>query len=495
MSINEEQPLASAGAGDSSGFNFRKLFSDVAVYSTGNLLIKGLSLISAPIFTRIFIPAQYGAWSYINVMVAFMTGILLLGGDNAYTRYFFQCESEEEKQTLTATWLAFLAIWSIVVIAAILPFSGALASWMLGEDGYRAAWVIGLVSSPLAMMNLSLAQALRNRFRAKEFMLFNLATAILTISLAVLFVLVFDLGVAGALLGAALASLVMIPLRLWVIRDLLSQSFSLQFLKKLLIFGLPLVPMNIAFWLFSNADRLMLARLASLEEVGIYSIAGSMAAVIMLLQNAIGLSWLPHGIKTYEEDQIMAAQVFRKIMITFLAGSGFIITGFVALAQEVLFILVPPAYYAAFTVIPFLAAGFIFFTSAHVSVVAIMVKNKTVYIMIACWAIAVLNIGLNFLLIPRFGIAGAGAATGISYMFFAGSYALISRQLWPVAYPGKLIALLLIVPLVAVGLIALIANYGPGVFINFSLKILVLVISGLILARLANLRLPKLMQR
>jgi O-antigen/teichoic acid export membrane protein len=495
LSINEEQPLASAGAGDSSGFNFRKLFSDVAVYSTGNLLIKGLSLISAPIFTRIFIPAQYGAWSYINVMVAFMTGILLLGGDNAYTRYFFQCESEEEKQTLTATWLAFLAIWSIVVIAAILPFSGALASWMLGEDGYRAAWVIGLVSSPLAMMNLSLAQALRNRFRAKEFMLFNLATAILTISLAVLFVLVFDLGVAGALLGAALASLVMIPLRLWVIRDLLSRSFSMQFLKKLLIFGLPLVPMNIAFWLFSNADRLMLARLASLEEVGIYSIAGSMAAVIMLLQNAIGLSWLPHGIKTYEEDQIMAAQVFRKIMITFLAGSGFIITGFVALAQEVLFILVPPAYYAAFTVIPFLAAGFIFFTSAHVSVVAIMVKNKTVYIMIACWAIAVLNIGLNFLLIPRFGIAGAGAATGISYMFFAGSYALISRQLWPVAYPGKLIALLLIVPLVAVGLIALIANYGPGVFINFSLKILVLVISGLILARLANLRLPKLMQR
>jgi O-antigen/teichoic acid export membrane protein len=495
LSINKEQPLTSAATGDISGFNFRKLFSDVAVYSTGNLLIKGLSLISAPIFTRIFIPAQYGAWSYINVMVAFMTGILLLGGDNAYTRYFFQCESEEEKQTLTATWLTFLAIWSIVVIAAILPFSSNLASWMLGEDGYRAAWVIGLVSSPLAMMNLSLAQALRNRFRAKEFMLFNLGTAILTISLAVLFVLVFDLGVAGALLGAALASLVMIPLRLWVIRDLLSRSFSLQFLKKIIIFGLPLVPMNIAFWLFSNADRLMLARLASLDEVGIYSIAGSMAAVIMLLQNAIGQSWLPHGIKTYEEDQILAAQVFRKIMIIFLAGSGFIITGFVALAQEVLFILVPSAYYTAFTVIPFLAAGFIFFTSAHVSVVAIMVKNKTVYIMIACWAIAILNIGLNYLLIPRFGIAGAGAATGISYMLFAGSYAFISRQLWPVAYPGKLIALLLIVPLVAVALIALIASYGPGVMINLSLKLLVLTISGLILARLADLRLPKIMQR
>ncbi len=487
----EEQPPKQAG-----GFNFRKLFSDVAIYSSGNLLVKGLSLISAPIFTRIFDPAQYGAWGVINVMVAFMTGILLLGGDNAYTRYFFQCESEEEKQTLTATWFAFLAIWGVVAVLAVLPFSATLADWMLGTEGYRAAWVIGLVSSPLAMMNLILAQALRNRFRAKAFTLLNFITAALTIGLAVLFVLVFNLGVAGALLGAAVASLVMIPVRIWSVRDLLSRRFSFALARKMLAFGLPLVPMNIAFWLFSNADRIMLARLGSLTDVGLYTITASLTAVIMLLQNAVGHSWLPHGIKVYEEDEALAADVFKKTMIIFLAGSGFVITGFVALAQEVLFILVPPVYYAAYTAIPFLATGFVFFTSAHVSVVAIMIKNKTVYIMIACWVIAVLNIGLNYLLIPRFGIAGAGAATGISYMLFAGSYALISRRLWPVGYPGKLIALLLIVPLIAVSLIALIASYGPGIFVNLLLKLLVLAACGLILARLADLRFPKIqMQR
>jgi O-antigen/teichoic acid export membrane protein len=487
----EVQPLKQAG-----GFNFRKLFSDVAIYSSGNLLVKGLSLISAPIFTRIFDPAQYGAWGVINVMVAFMTGILLLGGDNAYTRYYFQCESEEEKRTLTATWFAFLAIWGVVAVLVVLPFSATLADWMLGTEGYRAAWVIGLVSSPLAMMNLILAQALRNRFRAKAFTLLNVITAVMTIGLAVLFVIGFNLGVAGALLGAAVASLVMIPVRIWSVRDLLSRRFSFALIRKLLAFGLPLVPMNIAFWLFSNADRIMLARLGSLTDVGLYTITASLTAVIMLLQNAVGQSWLPHGIKVYEEDKALAADVFKKTMIIFMAGSGFVITGFVALAQEVLFILVPPTYYAAFTAIPFLAAGFVFFTSAHISVVVIMAKNKTVYIMIACWAVAVLNIGLNYLLIPRFGITGAGAATGISYMLFAVSYALISRRLWPVVYPGTLIALLLIVPLIAISLIALIASYGPGVFVNLLLKLLVLATCGLILARLADLRFPKIqMQR
>ena len=463
------------------GFDFKKLFSDVAVYSSGSLLIKGMSIISAPIFTRIFDPTQYGAWSFINVIAAFLTGILILGGDNAYTRFFFQCQTEHEKRILSATWFSFLALWSLVVLALVLPFSKPLADWLLGSPAYQGALAVGLISSPLLMMNLILSQALRNRFRARAFAALNVITAALTLILAVIFVLGFDWGVAGALLGAAVAALVMIPVRLWFIRDLLEWRFSIAFLKKLLAFGLPLVPMNIAFWLLSNADRLMLSRLATLEEVGLYSIATAMAAVLMLLQASVGQSWLPHAIKVYEEDVAYAAQVFKKTMVFLLAASGFVVTGFVALSQEVIFILVPPAYYASFAAIPFLAGGFLFFTTAQVTAVGIMVKNKTVYIMLACWAVALCNIGLNTIFIPRFGIVGAGAATGLSYVFFAVSYAFISRRLWPVDYPLKTISALLAVPLGAVALIGLAAAYGPGPGINFALKMVILAATGAII--------------
>ncbi len=469
------------------GFSFRKLFSDLAIYSSGSLLIKGMSLISAPIFTRLFDPSQYGAWSFINVMATFLTGILMLGGDNAYTRFFFQCESEEEKRVLSSTWFSFLALWSLLLLAAVLPFSGVLAEWLLGEEGYQAAMAIGFISSPFLMMNLILSQALRNRFRAGAFSALNVSTAALTLGLAIYFVLGFDLGVAGALLGAAAAALIMIPVRFYFIRDLLTFSFSLPLLKKLLAFGLPLVPMNVAFWLFSNADRLMLARLDDLEAVGLYSIAAAMAAVLMLLQTAVGQSWLPHAVKVYEENRELAAAVFKRTMVFLLAASGFVITGFVALAQEVLFILVPPAYYASFIAIPFLAAGFLFFTSAQVSAVGIMVKNKTVYIMLASWLVAVINLGLNTLLIPHFGIAGAGAATGLSYILFAVSYFLISRRLWPVDYPFKTLAALLIVPLFAVFLITLLGLYGPGLYYSFALKMVVFLLTGLVLLYIVSL--------
>ena len=425
-------------------------------------------------------------------MVTFLTGILILGGDNAYTRFFFRCQSEEERQTLTATWFSFLALWSVVLIAVFLPFSGSISEWMLDTDQYRAAMAIGFIASPLLMMNLILSQALRNRFQAGAFTGLNVTTAVLTLSFSVFFVLAFDLGVAGALLGAATAALLMIPVRLWFIRDLLRPRFSLDFLKQLLLFGISLVPMNVAFWLFSNADRLMLARLADLEEVGFYSIAASMAAVLMLLQTAVGQSWLPHGVKVYEEDREYAAIVFKRTMIFLLAGSGFVITGFAALAQEVLFILVPPLYYRAFEAIPFLAAGFLFFTSAQVSSVGIMVRNKTIYIMLACWFVAAVNIGLNSLLIPIMGISGAAAATGSSYVLFAASYFVISRRLWRVDYPISIIASLLTLPLIGIAVIAGISFYGPTVVVNLILKLIVLIFVGIglviIVGRVENKR-------
>jgi O-antigen/teichoic acid export membrane protein len=112
------------------------------------------------------------------------------------------------------------------------------------------------------------------------------------------------------------------------------------------------------------------------------------------------------------------------------------------------------------------------------------------------------NIGLNALLIPAYGIAGAGAATGISYLLFALSYTLISRHLWPIVYPQKTVFGLITIPLLAVLIIYLIALFGPGVLINLLLKILITLITAAGLAmvvmryeKVSLQELPKLVAR
>lgn len=475
----------------SKGFSFKMLFSDVAVYSFGNILIKGLSLISAPIFTRIFSPDDYGAWSFISAVIAFLTGILLLGGDSAYTRYYFECKTDEERKTLTSTWFLFLALWSHVVVLALLPFSRIITIMLLEEQMFQFAWVTALVFSPAAMLNMLLSQALRNQFKAKAFTILNVVTASLTLMLSVIFAVYVKLGITGALLGAGIASLIMIPVRLYSIRGLLTRNFSMVYLKKLLIFGAPLVPVALAFWLFSNADRVMLIKMASLEEAGLYAIAISMAAMLSLLHNAVGQSWQPHAIKMYEEDPEHAKIVFAQTMNYLTAGAGIIVVTFVALSQEALYILVAPAYYPSFQAIPFLALGILFFMTTQVTVVGILVNNKTLYIMIACWILAFVNVVLNYLLIPRWGIAGAGAATGIAYFLFTLTYLVISQKLWRVPYDWLSLAFMLLISIAATWVIVFVQAGIDHLWTCFGIKLTVVLLSGaamlLVLNRSGNI--------
>lgn len=480
MSIHGET-AGRAAAAAAPGFSFKKLFSDVLVYSSGTIMIKGMSLISLPIFTRILTQGDYGTWSVITSFVAFLTGILMLGGDSAYTRYYFQCKTDAEKKLLSSTWFLFLTAWSILVILLLLPFSTGITGLLVKDRQYQTALVLGLAGSPLLMLNLMFSQALRNQFKAREFTVLNIATAALTLVLSVGLVLAFGLGLNGALLGTALAALIMIPVRLWLIRDMLARRFDLPVLKKLLAFGIPLMPVSVAFWLFSNVDRLMVIHLISEEAVAVFSVAVSMTGVLMMLHTGLGQSWLPHAIKLYEEDREHARAVVSRTMNFFLAGAGVIVVGFIALSREVLLVLAPPEYHDAFWVIPFLALGFYFFISSQVTVVGIMVKNKTYYILITMWLLAGINAVLNYLFIPAWGIVGAGAATGLSYLFFAAGYAVMSRRLWPVPYNRPILLKLTAVTAAAVGLLAAIEYYGEQIWLNLALKLIVLLVAAALL--------------
>ena len=67
----------------------RDLLRDIAIYGTGNLLVKATAFITMPIYTRIFTPEEYGIWNFTLTAVGLVSTVLALGGDSAYARYFF----------------------------------------------------------------------------------------------------------------------------------------------------------------------------------------------------------------------------------------------------------------------------------------------------------------------------------------------------------------------------------------------------------------------
>src|SRR5438477_586844 len=139
---------------------FLRVIRDTAVYGGGDLLVRATGFLTLPMYTRVFSPAEYGVWGYATTAVGLLDGVLALGGDSAYARYYFAARTFEERQILTSTWLAFLALWSFGVVLLALPLSGLFSQWSFGSTEHALLFVVVLLSAPVGLIGAILGEAL-----------------------------------------------------------------------------------------------------------------------------------------------------------------------------------------------------------------------------------------------------------------------------------------------------------------------------------------------
>lgn len=413
---------------------FRQLFKEFAIYGVADIILRAASFFTLPIYTRLFTPEDYGIWSFVMTVVGLLSGVLALGGDSAYARFFFEAKTLHEKQTITSTWIGFLSLWSVAVVLICLPFTGLFSHWSFGVTDYGLLFVLALWAAPLTLINSLCGQVLRNQFRASFFASLNMLTTLLSIGLSLLAVLVLRLGIAGLMVGALAAALIMLPVRLWTARELLRPIFSWGQLRQLLSYGVPLVPVSIAYWIFVASDRLVLGKLSTLEQVGLYTVASNLTSTLTFINSALGQAWSPHAIRAYENQREAAPVLFGRVMTYILLGFGLLCVMITAFAREALILLSTPPFYAAATAVGPLAFAMVALASTQVTALSISLVKKTQYLSLFSWLAALLNLSLNVWLVPRWGMSAASWSTAGAYLFLTLGYLVTSQRLWPVAY-------------------------------------------------------------
>jgi O-antigen/teichoic acid export membrane protein len=415
----------------------RRLSRDFLVYGLGEVAVKLFSLITLPVYTRIFAPAEYGALSIILTLTGLLMAVVILGGDSAYARFYFAARTFEERQQLTSSWIGFLGVWSVAVALVLLPFSPQIADWALTGDVRTALIAVPLVSVPIVLVNRMCAQVLRNEFRAVAFSVLNFVSIGLTVAIGLFVAVVLGMGVLGILIGSLFGEALMLPVRIWVARRMLRATFSLRVVRPLLAFGVPLVPISLAYWVFLVSDRILLAQLSTLEQVGLYSVAASLVGLTSIAVSALGQAWTPHATRAYEEEPDYAPRLFGRMMTYVLAGFGFLCVAITVFAPELLAVLTGPGFSGAAMAVGPLAIGMVAYASTQITAGGISLRMQTKYLALHAWLAALLNLGLNLVLIPRFGMLGAAWATMVAYTFLTLAYLVTSQRLWPVTYETR----------------------------------------------------------
>jgi O-antigen/teichoic acid export membrane protein len=325
---------------------------------------------------------------------------------------------------------------------ALLVASVMAAPWLsqrlLQEPGYTLVLQLVLLNTFAIGFTFIPFHVLRMEKRAGEFSALTLARSVSTLVLRIVLVIGFTMGVMGVVLADIVVTGAVLLVMVRWFAPLLRPMFSRTILRKSLAFGLPRVPHGFALQVMSVGDRFVMARYLTVSEIGVYSMGVSFGLIEKIALGAFEYAWAPFYYATAREPD--APRVFAAVTTYGVAALALMTAGLSAIAFDLLNGITRGQYVDAAGVVSWTAVGVFFYGVYLLTSIGLNLTSHTQYYPISTAIGAAVNIGLNFLWIPRYGIIGAAWANGAAYALQAGVAYVLSQRFYPVRYEhGRLV--------------------------------------------------------
>jgi O-antigen/teichoic acid export membrane protein len=424
------------------GAQLRRLAKHSAIYGLGGLVSRILAVLLLPLYTSYLSPTDYGRVETLVALTAILVTLLRAGISNAFFRFYFDSDEHDERLRVLRT-----AFWFTIATSTLgLALGWAFAPWIadllnLGsdQDGLVRAAFVGL----WAQMNYEQLTALfRVEERSAAFVAASLVNVVLTIATTVALVVAFDQGPLGVIVGNFTGTLVVYVALLGYRREQLGLQFDRELLRRMNRFGLPLVPSGVALWALNFSDRFFLAHIAGQDDVGRYSLGVRIASAMVLLLVAFRTAW-PAFAYSIDDDR-EARRTYGFVLTYLLFVACWLSLALGVLAPWIVRVLArDDAFWAGADVVAPLAFAGALWGAYTVVSIGIGRLKRTQFNWVITGSAAALDVVLNVLLIPPYGIRGAAAAalTAFALMFVA--MAVYAQRLYPVPYQWRRVATVL----------------------------------------------------
>jgi O-antigen/teichoic acid export membrane protein len=415
---------------------FLVLGRQTVIYGLGGAGLQLVGLVTLPIFTRVFGAPQFGVLETTIAAYAALLVLADLGLSSSALRIYYDYDSdgEDQRRSLLSTGLsASVALAGVWMTLAVI-FAHALSSWQFGTGRYAELIRIAAISVPVTVLANFLREVMRLKLMPWAYTASAIAGSVGATAFAVTAVLAFHGGLAGVLLGTLAGNVISAVLGLVVIRADLIGRFSLAELRHMLSYGLPLVPASVALWGINLLDRSLLTKLGDTADTGQYAVANRFGSLLMFVVTAFALAFVPFQLSLWREDPELEKQVRCKVLTYLtvgLVGAGVVLSVF---AREIIAV-VSPGYTRAYEAVGMLTMSVALYGVSNLVLFGVFVKRRTGYVATYSVAALVLNIGLNLLLIPAWGMMGSAFATLVAFGALAAFYYHRSQVLYPTPYP------------------------------------------------------------
>ncbi len=387
----------------------KKLLSNTLILALGTFGSKLLVFLMMPLYTAVLASDQFSVADLISQTANLLIPLACIGIVDGIFR--FTLDGEGERKKTFSSGLAVLLVSSAIfaVIAVIIDLVGIPGQ--MGEYVWLVAFYV-----IAANIHSAVAQYIRAKGNTVLFSVGGMIGTLLTVAFNILFLIVFKWGVLGYVLSVVIADVV-ITVILFIVaklyRDIDFRLVDKNKIFEMLKYSIPMIPTTIFWWITNVSDRYMVSAMVGHDVNGLYSAAYKIPTLLTLLCMVFIEAWQFSAVS--ESDEKERADFFTSVFsayqgIMFMAASALILFSKVATV-----ILLDDSYYDSWQYIPVLAVAMAYSALVTFMGSVYLVKKKSVMSFVTATIGALVNVVLNFLLIPHFSAMGAAIATFASY--------------------------------------------------------------------------------
>ena len=430
----------------------KSLSKQTLIYGTSTIVGRFLNFILVPFYTNVFPPSEYGVIALIFAYIAFMNIIYSLGFEAGYFRFASSNEIGSGKQNFSHPFFVIMTN-SAVLSFIILIFSGQISDIISVKDPNFVIYsALILFFDALSLVPFA---HLRLQNKASVFATVKLVNIVTNVSLNLILVLVFKMGLIAVFISNLAASVVTLLILLPVILRNITFTYHKELMTELRKFSLPYLPAALASMAIQVINIPIMKYLTDTKTVGIYNANYKLGIFMMLIVSMFEYAWRPFFLNNANEPN--AKQLFSKVMTIFIGASSLLLIILTFFIEDIIKIPLPykghiigEKYWSGVYIVPVILFGYMFLGIYTNLMAGIYIEKKTKYLPLITGSGAVFNIIVGFVFIPLIGIMGGAIAVLISYFVMTVNIYLVNKKYYPVDYEKSKITGILIVDVIAI---------------------------------------------
>nr|WP_277623118.1 oligosaccharide flippase family protein [Lactiplantibacillus plantarum] len=443
----------------------KKLINNIGIFAIGNLGSKLISFILIPIFTRYMGTAQFGQVDLITTTINMLLPVVALSVADAVFRFVMDKNSDQ-----VAVFTNGLSFTVLMIIIANLVYP-VLVILNVNYAKYILIYLcVGLIQS--LMQNF-----VRGIGYVKLFALNGLISSFVLAGVGLVRIVLQHGGVDGyldALILSNGASIVFLGVfsKIWKFYAL--SALNRTFLITMLRYSIPLIP-NAFLWFFTNdASRFFIVGILGLTANGLYAVATKIPTIINVFYTIFSQAWQISAVEEYEENR--QGRFFSDVFNANAGLSFVLIGGIIVFLKPIMHVFVAASYFSAWEIVPTLLLASLFSNLSGFLGTIYLATRQTIGIMKTTVLGMLANVVLNLILIPLFGLQGAGigAAAGFAFVALVRLRDVKKFVVLKVAWVPLITSLLLLIGMTIIQLV--LADTGLLLYLSLAVSEFILII-------------------